>query len=224
MPALRGAPRMACKAFASLLVFPAYLLGLVGGLAWRAGQLSVGTYQSAEWKVRRAGAVADLNAAVLGAAVILLLTSRGAFTEAQTKTSTQAWVSQLSEKPVMACNTFNQQAFNGTSCLDPHIHCEPPIGSALKADTKPILINLAKGQNVERVLDILQIYQACDAFSMAVRVQRPGNHTQLSLHVGKVGIASALAEVRKQFLNYVSNFSIMSATLRCQIIETGSTT
>lgn len=109
--ALRSGARMVHDAWMSLLAVLAYLLGLVAGLAWRAIEVFVGTYRSAIWKVRRAGAVADLIAAVLAAAVILLLTSRAAFTEAQDSTSRKAWLSQLAEKPVMACNTFNQQPY-----------------------------------------------------------------------------------------------------------------
>ena len=198
--ALRSGARMARDAFMSPLVVLAYLLGLVGGLAWRAVQVFVGTYQSATWEVRRAGAVADLNAAVLGAAVILLCTSRAAFTVAQDSTSRHAWLSQLSEKPGMACNTFNQDTFNGVNHHDPTFRCDPPPGYGHDIKPSPLLINADPYQNVQVVLDILGIYVECDAFSAAVRVQRLGNDTQLVLHTGRESIASALASVSAEFL------------------------
>ena len=182
---------MVRKAFKSLIFALVYLLGLVGGLAWRAVQVFVGTYQSATWEVRRAGAVADLNAAVLAAATILLWTSRTAFSEAQNNTSRYAWLSQLSEKPVVACNTFNQEPFEGNLYHDLYFLCKPPLGSSLDSTKSALKINLDPKKDVEQVL-IPNVYNGCDAFSMALRVQRLSNITRLCRHTGNESIASAL--------------------------------
>lgn len=161
---LRGGARMAQDILKSLLIMLAYLLGLVGGLAWRAIQVFVGTYQSAEWKVRRAGAVADLNAAVLAAAVILLYASRDAFRDAQTWTSHQARLSQLSVETVVACNTFDQKPFNGTLNHDLTFRCESVDGHST---VLPLEIDTTGKQqvNVNQTLKILDVLNGCHAYS-----------------------------------------------------------
>ena len=184
---------MVYDAWMSLLAVLAYLLGTVGGLAWRAIEVFVGTYQSTTWKVRRAGAVADLNAAVLAVAVTLLLTSRAAFSEAQSSTSRNAWLSQLSEKPVMACNTFNREPFEGTLYHDLTFQCE----AGAYFNTSSLDINAAPQENMQQVLQILGFLNDCDAFFMAFRVQRQGNRSQLKVHKGKDAIRAALSNVAK---------------------------
>ena len=179
---LLGGARMARDAITSLPAMVAYLLGVVGGLAWRAVHVFVGTYQSAEWKVRRAGAVADLNAAVLCAAVILLWTSRNAFTEAQDVTSSQAWVRQLAERPVDACNTLDREPFQGKLFHGITLHCEMP-GHQSKEGLLHFL-------DVPQVLAALEVYNDCGAFSMAYGVQPNPLHPML--RTGKKGVGAAL--------------------------------
>ena len=203
--ALRSGACMACGACTSLLVLLAYLLGLVVGLAWRGLQVTVGTYQSAEWKVRRAGAVADLNAAVLAAAVILLLTSKQAFSDAQESTSRQAWLSQLSEKPMVACNTFNLKPFDGYISQGPSVRCKLPWGADNGNNENARYAGISLRDNVQQVLSILGIYSGCNAFSMAFRVQKMGNSTQLIRHTGSASIADALQKVEEQLLRSSSD-------------------
>ena len=193
----RSCARLAHKALKSLLFVLAYVVGLAGGLVWRAGQVFIGTYQSAEWDVRRAGAVADLNAAVLAAAVILLWTSRDVFNDAQNSLSHQAWVSQLSEKPVAACNTLNEEPFDGTLYHGITLHCALPPGSRI--DAWPVG---KRGNRSEltatddwQVLRVLQIYNECGAFSMAYQAQTLGKLSQLIQHTGRTRIASVLQDV-----------------------------
>ena len=191
-------------AWLSVLVKLAYLLGLAGGLARRAVQVFMGMYQSDTWEVRRAGAVADLNAAVLAAAVILLWTSRDVFNDAQNSLSRQAWLNQLSDKPVMACNTFGQGRFNGTLYKDFTFNCDPAAGSPqgdAKAHQFDIDIPTNPQGNVGQVLKILGAYNVCKAFSMAYRVERLGDNVQIFRHLGNESIATALAIVTNESLS-----------------------
>ena len=195
--ALQEGAGMVRKAFQGLLFVLAYLLGLVGGLAWRVVQVFVGTYQSSACKVRRAGAVADLNATVLAAAAILLWTSRNAFSDAQAWTLRQAWLSQLQELPVVACSTFSQEHFEGTISHGLTFHCDKP--GHRSNDSALVLNTDVKQVNVNQTLQVLEILNGCGAFSMAFQVLRQGDHSQLVRHIGNESIASALKNITVQF-------------------------
>ena len=187
--ALRAGLRMVRVTIPSLLKMLAYLLGLAGGLAARAGQVFVGTYRSPTWEVRRAGAVADLNAAVFAAAVILLATSRHAFTDAQVSTSCQAWLTQLAEYPKDACNTFNREPYHGVLFHGITFHCDVPRGPGKTSSHKDGVLE-RNVSGIMQVLKALELYNNCGAFAMAYRVQR--YPVQLILHTGQAGVASAL--------------------------------
>lgn len=56
-------------------------------------------------------------------------------------------------------------------------------------------IDVVAQEIMQPVLDILGIYNDCDAFFMAFRLQRLGNHSKLFVHKGKEDIAYALQKV-----------------------------
>ena len=94
-----------------------YLLGIISGLIVRCAMVFLGTYSSDNKKTKRAGLVADLNAIVLAAAVILLLTSRVAFHHSEESTQTLGW-QRLVNDTNYGCVTGTQDYFEGSRCPD----------------------------------------------------------------------------------------------------------
>ena len=94
-------------------------MSLVCVLLWLPARLLrvfFGTYKSRNADVRKAGLVADVNALALAVAVILLLTSRATFNQAEEDISLQGWANlvQFGPSRMSICASLNQKSFTGS--------------------------------------------------------------------------------------------------------------
>ena len=122
----------------------------------------VGTYMSRNEDVRRAGLVADINALALAVAVILLLTSRATFNEAEETNNHQGWANLLQDRPADTCATFNQEPFEGLKAHSLHFRCDDHGGWRVS-----LPLNATK--KVQSVLPVLQaLHNDCHVFAMAI--------------------------------------------------------
>ena len=127
----------------------------------------LGTYMSDNPDVRKAGLVADINALALAVAVILLLTSRATFNQAEQTISLQGWGNLIQFGPSRAsvCASLNQKPFAGKIFSDINFRCEDARhGTALPAQKTTLNAN-----NTQQVLHFLRsMHEDCHAFAMAV--------------------------------------------------------
>ena len=127
----------------------------------------LGTYMSRNEDVRRAGLVADVNALALAAAVILLLTSRNTFNEAEETIKHQAWTNLLQDNPGAACATLNRQPFVGRISPGIHFLCRDANGHNT-GTPHPRWSNMVDGSNRGQVQAVLRALSDCNAFSMGM--------------------------------------------------------
>ena len=123
----------------------------------------VGTYLSRNEKVRRAGLVADVNALALAVAVILLLTSRDTFNEAEDTIKHQAWANLLQDSPGAACASLNRQAFDGRISQGIHFKCIYADSGRWPRWSWPV-----NATNKGQTQAVLRALSACNASSMGM--------------------------------------------------------
>ena len=144
----------------------AMLLCALVMLPLRLLRVFVGTYLSRNEDVRRAGLVADVNALALAVAVILLLTSRGTFQDAEDTIKHKAWANLLQDTPGAACASLNQQPFSGRITRSIHFNCS---GDPHRAPHHPRWTHALDASNVKQVVGVLRALDECKAFSMGMQ-------------------------------------------------------
>ena len=135
----------------------------VAGIYRRIKRVYLGTYWSSEKKVQRAGLVADLNAIVLAAAVILLLTSRQAFHEAEKATDDRVWRSLLSDSLMAACATLSR-----TDSLNYAVHNLALGCSVMQEGENRLRTYTVDVSNIAQLVPVLQVLDKCGAFEFAL--------------------------------------------------------
>ena len=127
----------------------------------------VGTYLSRNEDVRRAGLVADVNALALAVAVILLLTSRATFNQAEETIKHQAWANLLQDSPGAACASLNQQPFVGHISQSIHFTCTNDPYQRTPSTARWTYAMDAK--NMKQVVGVLRALDECKVFSMGMQ-------------------------------------------------------
>ena len=127
----------------------------------------VGTYLSRNEDVRRAGLVADVNALALAVAVILLLTSRGTFQDAEDTIKHQAWANMLQDSPGAACASLNQQPFVGRISQSIHFTCTNDPYQ--RTPSTPRWTYAMDASNMKQVVGVLRALDECKVFSMGMQ-------------------------------------------------------
>lgn len=142
----------------------------------------LGTYRSKKKEVQRAGLVADLNAVVLAAAVILLVTSRQAFYEAEKATDDLVWRSLLSDSLLAACATLsriNSRNYAGQNLT---------LGCSVEQEGQKLVRRYTIDvSNMTQLVPVLQVLDDCGAFEFAL-----GNFFNDTPCLWKAGDASDL--------------------------------
>ena len=176
--------------------FTIAFVSLMRVLLWLPGRLLhvfLGTYMSRNSDVRRAALVADINAWGLAVAVILLLTSRATFNQAEETIKHRAWANLILDSSGDACATLNQNPFMGSNSSHFHFYCEDARhGNGPHVTGRTTLPLNASNQN--QVMAFLKgIHEDCDAFSMAIEytakhtaVCYEGNISKVLFHEGEV--------------------------------------
>lgn len=128
--------------------------------------------------VRKAGLVADVNALALAVAVILLLTSRATFNQAEETISLQGWANMVQFAPQRAtvCATLNKKSFTGTILSEISFHCTVGVRNrdATEGPQEKISLPL-NGSNARQIGQfITALYVNCSAFAMAVSYNMGG--------------------------------------------------
>ena len=135
----------------------------VAGIFCRIVRVYLGTYRSKKKEVQRAGLVADLNAIVLAAAVILLLTSRQAFHEAEKATDDLVWHTLLSDSLLAACATLSRTNSHHIAGRNLTLVCSK-VQEGQRVDSRhPIDVS-----NMTQLMPVLRVLDGCGAFEYAL--------------------------------------------------------
>lgn len=135
----------------------------MAGIFCRIVRIYLGTYRSKKKEVQRAGLVADLNAIVLAAAVILLLTGRKAFHEAEKATDDLVWHSLLSDSLLAACATLSRTDTFHLAGRNLTLECFMVQEGQKVKRRYPIDVS-----NVTQLVPVLQVLDGCGAFEFAI--------------------------------------------------------
>ena len=169
----------------------------------RIARVYLGTYRSKKKAVQRAELVADLNAMVLAAAVILLLTSRGTFHKAEQDTNDRVWHSLLRDNLTAACTTLGRSEHRGNASYELSLNC---TDTKNRQHIPEISIN---ARNVTTFVHILQILDGCKAFEFAI-----GNFYTDTACRWKAGNASGLVNDLLELYPNASHLLVPSANYR----------
>ena len=198
---------------------PAHLLSTTGAF-WQAQQatgwrqvllavwfhIRVGmvTYWSRNPKVKQAGLVADLNAVVLAAAVILLITSRNTFMHAEKSTLSKGWENLLQDNLTAACTTLKHVAYAGDARQGIAIGCQSQPGCFRSKCFKRAQIDV---RNKTHLVPVLRIMETCNAFSMVL--DNLEYHRTQPCRV----VSETTAQVIDRLEIYMEDHAVMSASL-----------
>ena len=182
-------------------------MSLVCVLLWLPARLLhvfFGTYMSRNVDVRKAGLVEDVNALALAVAVILLLTSRATFNQAEEDISLQGWANlvQFGPSRPSICASLNQKSLTGSIYSEIRFCCEDSSVDIYENDLRCLgrtsfPLNGTQQEQFEQLL--LAMHMDCRAYRMAVTynigrrsaVCYSGDDDDLSRVFAAVGIARA---------------------------------
>ena len=182
------------------------LVLLVCMLRWlprRTLHVFLGTYASHNEDVRRAGLVADINALALADSVILLLTSRATFNQAELLINVQGWANLMMDDSADACASLNQNSYTGNVFMNISFTCvDGRRGTGLKQRRISLPLNAS---NQQQIMPFLQgLHVDCNLFAMSITIDYMqessamcyGSKDMISAELHEEEVRHALAEAQ----------------------------